>query len=121
MKALLTVPAELSELYAFHYISPDIPDRQHGWNLYDIRSEYLRMGVCSENWTLTNINREYEVRGLCKVIFFTKIRVFYVSGWVGPDLTWNLNFCVENHLKIALNQCLYVGVVYNVYSVCILC
>ena len=61
VNALLTVPAELSELYAFHYISPDIPDRQHGWNLYDIRSEYLRMGVCSENWTLTNINREYEV------------------------------------------------------------
>ncbi|KAK2184781.1 hypothetical protein NP493_253g03028 [Ridgeia piscesae] len=58
---ILYEPAELSELYAFHYISPDIPDRQHGWSLFDLQSEYLRMGVSSDKWTLTNINREYEV------------------------------------------------------------
>ena len=80
----MTVPAELSELYAFHYISPDIPDRQHGWNLYDLRSEYLRMGVSSDNWTLTNINREYEVSGgvLRGCLISTK--------WVGGGVDWHM-------------------------------
>ena len=55
------VAAELSELYAFQYSAPDITDRQAGWDLFDLQSEYLRMGVPNQNWVLTSINKEYEV------------------------------------------------------------
>ena len=57
----MVVSVELGELYAFHYISPDIANRKQGWHQFDLQSEYLRMGLSSDNWTLTNINREYEV------------------------------------------------------------
>ena len=46
-----------------------------------------------------------------------KIRDYYGSGWVGPGLTRNFLFFVENHPKIALNQYRYFGVVYHVYYV----
>ena len=47
-----------------------------------------------------------------------KIRVNYGSGWVVLGLI--LNFCFVGKLsQIALNQYLYFGVVYHVYSVCI--
>ena len=54
--------AELEELYAFHYTAPDIADRFHGWDLFDLQSEYLRQGVPNNKWVLTNINKDYEVR-----------------------------------------------------------
>ena len=40
-----------------------------------------------------------------------------LGGWVQVSLGI---FFVENHPKIALNQCKYFGLVYHVYSVCIL-
>jgi len=58
------VPVDLNDLYAFHYTAPDIPDKQTGWNFFDLQSEYLRMGVPNENWTLSNINKDYEVCSL---------------------------------------------------------
>ncbi len=54
--------AELSELYAFQYSAPDITDRDSGWDLFDYQSEFLRMGVPNENWVLSTINKDYEVR-----------------------------------------------------------
>ena len=43
-----------------------------------------------------------EVRGFAKKEKTLKIRDYYGSGWVGPDLTRNFSF-LENHPKIALN------------------
>ncbi|KAK2169772.1 hypothetical protein LSH36_7g15018, partial [Paralvinella palmiformis] len=60
--AKLSQPVDLNDLYAFHYTAPDIPDKQTGWNFFDLQSEYLRMGVPNENWTLSNINKDYERR-----------------------------------------------------------
>jgi len=57
----LSQPGELGDLYAFHYNSPDVPDRSTGWNMFDIQSEYLRMGVPNENWVQTSINKDYEL------------------------------------------------------------
>ena len=57
-------PAELSELYAFQYSAPDIPERTCGWDQFDYQSEFLRMGAPNHNWVLSNINKEYEVRDL---------------------------------------------------------
>ena len=57
----MCVSVELQDLYAFHYRAPDIPDRQTGWDFFDLQSEFLRMGVPSEHWVLTQINKDYEV------------------------------------------------------------
>ena len=59
------------------------------------------------------------LRGFAKKEKIQKIRDYYGSGWVGPGLTRNFFFLVENRPKVALNQWLYFGVVYHVYSVCI--
>ena len=56
------IAVDLNDLYAFHYTAPDIPDKSAGWDFFDLQSEYLRMGVPNENWTLSNINKEYDVR-----------------------------------------------------------
>ena len=52
-------------------------------------------------------------KGLCKEKKFQKSAITG-SGRVGPGLTQNFFFW-----KIALNQYLYFGVVYHVYSVCV--
>ena len=49
---------------------------------------------------------------------FPKIQDYYGSGWVGGSRSLGI-FCLKNHPKIALNQYIYFGVVYHVYSVCI--
>ena len=57
----LSQPAELGELYAFHYTAQECQDRLSGWDFFDMQSEYLRMGVPNTNWVLTPINKEYEM------------------------------------------------------------
>ena len=55
---------------------------------------------------------------LCKEFFSKNPRLLW--KWVGGSRSHS-EFCfvLENHPKIALNQYLYFGVVYHVYSVCI--
>ena len=45
---------DLDALYCFHYNPPTAaePDKSRGWHYYDLRSEFLRMGVPNEFWTL---------------------------------------------------------------------
>ncbi len=69
--------AELSDLYAFQYTAPDIANRLCGWDVFDVQSEYLRMGVPNSNWVLTNINKDYEVSNT-------------VSRWSVPNSNWVL-------------------------------
>ena len=61
--------ADLGDLYAFHYTAADMTDRLSGWDFFDLQSEYLRMGVPNPNWTLTSINKDYEV-GVFSVVDF---------------------------------------------------
>ncbi|KAK3728847.1 hypothetical protein QZH41_020231 [Actinostola sp. cb2023] len=53
---------KLEDLYAFSY-SPQSEKltRSAGWALFDIKSEYARMGVPSELWTATTTNRGYKI------------------------------------------------------------
>jgi len=52
----------LEDLYAFSY-SPQSEKltRSAGWALFDIKSEYARMGVPSDLWIATSANQNYEV------------------------------------------------------------
>ena len=56
-------------------------------------------------------------RGFAKNFLSKNPRLIW--KWVGGFKSHSEFFCWENHLKIALNQYWYVGVVYHVYSVCI--
>jgi hypothetical protein len=53
----------IEDLYCFHYTSSteDIP-KPAGWNFFDLQSEYQRMRVPSDQWSLTLLNKDYEVR-----------------------------------------------------------
>ncbi|XP_061408417.1 myotubularin-related protein 6-like [Lethenteron reissneri] len=57
-------PAHHRDLFAFSY-SPRVraTDREEGWTLLDLRSEFRRMGVPNKHWKLTDINANYEVCG----------------------------------------------------------
>ncbi|XP_071086998.1 phosphatidylinositol-3,5-bisphosphate 3-phosphatase MTMR6-like isoform X1 [Haliotis cracherodii] len=57
----LSRPANIEKLYAFHFLVSDNTTKSYGWDLYDIQTEYLRMGVPNENWSLTSLNKEYEL------------------------------------------------------------
>ena len=58
---LFAVSGSIENLYAFHFTAIDDWNKSFGWDMYDIQSEYMRMGAPSENWTLTNLNKFYEV------------------------------------------------------------
>lgn len=54
----------LEDLYAFHFTASDATNRQNGWDFFDLKSEYLRMGVPNDNWILSTINKDYEVSAI---------------------------------------------------------
>ncbi|KAL8621063.1 hypothetical protein ACOMHN_040588 [Nucella lapillus] len=54
-------PSSIENLYAFHFTAADEWNQSFGWKFYDAQSEYLRMGVPSAGWTLTNLNKNYEL------------------------------------------------------------
>jgi len=52
----------IDDLYCFHYTcsTEDIP-KPAGWNFFDLQSEYQRMRVPSDQWSLNLLNKDYEV------------------------------------------------------------
>ncbi|XP_056012454.1 myotubularin-related protein 6-like isoform X2 [Ostrea edulis] len=57
----LSKPADIEKLYAFVFSSADGTEKSFGWDLYDVQSEYLRMGVPNQLWSLSNLNNKYEL------------------------------------------------------------
>lgn len=58
----MSQPFHIEDLYCFHYTSSleEIP-RTAGWNFFDLETEFHRMGVPNANWTLTNLNKDYQL------------------------------------------------------------
>lgn len=58
----LSQPSNVEDLYCFNYTSSaeEIP-KPAGWNFFDLQSEYQRMGVPNDQWSLTTLNENYEV------------------------------------------------------------
>lgn len=56
----LSQPGNLEDLYCFSYTTDEIP-KNVGWNFFDLQSEYQRMGVPNDQWSLTKLNEDYEV------------------------------------------------------------
>ncbi|XP_064607612.1 myotubularin-related protein 8-like isoform X2 [Liolophura sinensis] len=57
----LSQPGHIEELYAFHYTASDDSPKSQGWGMFDLQTEYLRMGVPNDQWVGTNLNKEYEI------------------------------------------------------------
>jgi len=74
----ISLIASLEDLYAFHYTASDVESskQREGWNLFDLKSEYLRMGVPNENWVVSNINQTYEVRISLRGYIFSQREYF---------------------------------------------
>ena len=53
---------KLEDLYAFSY-NPQSEKltRSAGWALFDIQSEYARMGLPNEEWCVSTLNKDYQV------------------------------------------------------------
>ncbi|THV85165.1 phosphatases II, partial [Aureobasidium pullulans] len=63
IKALTCGLGSFNKLYAFNYKSPEIEKAVNGWQIYDARKEYKRMGIspkgADRGWRLSNINSDY--------------------------------------------------------------
>ncbi|CAG0918631.1 unnamed protein product [Notodromas monacha] len=58
----LSQPADIRDLYCFHYSSPSKELSQGvGWNFFDLQAEFQRLGVPNDSWCLTTINKDYEL------------------------------------------------------------
>ncbi|KAK4887660.1 hypothetical protein RN001_003931 [Aquatica leii] len=58
----LSQPSNVEDLYCFQYSSSveDIP-KTSGWNFFELKSEFKRMGVPNDHWCLTMLNKDYEL------------------------------------------------------------
>ncbi|XP_036596270.1 myotubularin-related protein 8 [Trichosurus vulpecula] len=58
----LSQPVRPEELYAFSYNPKSSKDdREIGWKMIDLKSDYKRMGVPNDYWQITDANKNYEV------------------------------------------------------------
>ncbi|XP_063232371.1 myotubularin-related protein 6 isoform X3 [Bacillus rossius redtenbacheri] len=58
----LSQPAHIEDLYCFSYTSSteDVP-KSAGWNFFDLQAEFQRMRVPNDHWSLTLLNKDYEL------------------------------------------------------------
>ncbi|XP_044538828.1 myotubularin-related protein 8 [Gracilinanus agilis] len=58
----LSQPVRPEELYAFAYNPKSSKDdREIGWKMIDLKSDYKRMGIPNEYWEITDANKNFEV------------------------------------------------------------
>jgi myotubularin-related protein 6/7/8 len=61
----------IEKLYAFSY-KPQAPEKEvNGWNIYDPRKEWKRLGVCDDgprsSWRISKINVDYGVENVAYI------------------------------------------------------
>nr|CAD7266644.1 unnamed protein product [Timema shepardi] len=58
----LSQPMNIKDLFCFRYTSgtEDIPQGA-GWNFFDLQSEFQRMGAPNDQWSLSLLNKDYEL------------------------------------------------------------
>jgi myotubularin-related protein 6/7/8 len=68
IKALTCALGSINKLYAFSYNPPPAEKNVNGWQIYDARKEFKRMGIspkeADRGWRLSDINRDYTVCSL---------------------------------------------------------
>jgi hypothetical protein len=57
------ISENIEDLYCFRYNigSCEMP-KEFGWSFFNIQADFERMNVPPESWTMTTLNKEYDVR-----------------------------------------------------------
>ena len=73
---LLCFVEKLEDLYAFSYnpLSEKLT-RSAGWALFDIQSEYARMGLPNSEWCCSTLNKDYKVGNIFNVWISAQPRI----------------------------------------------
>jgi hypothetical protein len=65
IKALTSKLGHIEKLYAYSYPSNSAEKAVKGWDIYDPKKEFRRMGISEKSldkgWRITNINSKFEV------------------------------------------------------------
>lgn len=65
IRTLACLGGQMESLYAFSYKAPPDEARCKGWEIYDARREFKRMGIspkeADKGWRISNINNDYAV------------------------------------------------------------
>ena len=73
---LLCFVEKLEDLYAFSYnpLSEKLT-RSAGWALFDIQSEYARMGLPNSEWCCSTLNKDYKVGNIFNILISAQRRI----------------------------------------------
>ena len=73
---LLCFVEKLEDLYAFSYnpLSEKLT-RSAGWALFDIQSEYARMGLPNSEWCCSTLNKDYKVGNIFDIQISAQPRI----------------------------------------------
>ena len=76
MNFLLCFVEKLEDLYAFSYnpLSEKLT-RSAGWALFDIQSEYARMGLPNSEWCCSTLNKDYKVGNIFDIQISAQPRI----------------------------------------------
>ena len=76
MNFLLCFVEKLEDLYAFSYnpLSEKLT-RSAGWALFDIQSEYARMGLPNSEWCCSTLNKDYKVGNIFDIQISVQPRI----------------------------------------------
>lgn len=65
IRSLTCCLGHIEKLYAFSYNAPPAEKEVNGWEIYDARKEFKRMGIgpkeADRGWRLSDINKDYTV------------------------------------------------------------
>ena len=65
IKAWTCKLGKVEKLYAFSYQPPQPEKELNGWEIYDVRREFKRLGISDKGadrgWRMSNINADYGV------------------------------------------------------------
>lgn len=59
--SLSVLPVHITDLYCFSFTSDEGQLKESGWEYFKLESEFKRMRVPNENWTLYDQTLSYEV------------------------------------------------------------
>ena len=105
IRSLTCKLGRIEKLYAFSY-RPSPPEREfNGWEIYDVRQEFARMGVSEKSmdrgWRISEVNEDYQVEKSTHLSLLAELTMFSA---VLSHLSQN-SYCAFFHFRQYLELC----------------
>lgn len=72
-------PVHMEELYCFNYLSStETLPKSTAWDSFDMQAEFKRLNVPNDQWSITLLNKEYDVCIVITYFSFCLQRLFHV-------------------------------------------